>query len=263
MSAPDNRPQQQRQPALFLHGFAQTSRCVGPIVERLADIVSLDAIDLPGHGRGGPAQTMWQQAEFISQQFTEPRVVIGYSMGGRLALHLALKRPQSVSELVLISASPGLENERDRRARIRSDAALAARIEANGVTTFVEEWLALPLFAGIPAPYRFIAERSGNSAAGLADSLRLAGTGAQDSLWPRLHELTMPTCVITGVTDQKFTAIGADMTRRIPQAHHAIIDGAGHSPHLERPIETADAIRRFVTGQPTHVSNKEPNKTTG
>lgn len=254
MSAPDNRPQQQRQPALFLHGFAQTSRCVGPIVERLADIVSLEAIDLPGHGAGGPAQTMWQQAEFISQQFTEPRVVIGYSMGGRLALHLALVRPQCVSELVLISASPGLEDERDRNARIRSDEALAARIEAIGVSTFVEEWLALPLFAGIPAPYRFIAERSDNSAAGLAGSLRLAGTGAQATLWPRLHELTMRSCIITGAIDEKFTAIGADMARRIPQAHHVVIDGAGHSPHLERPIETADAIRRFVTGQTADAS---------
>lgn len=170
--------------------------------------------------------------------------LIGYSMGGRAALHVALTSPPSA--LVLISASPGLRHADERAQRRASDERLAKRVLQLGAARFAEEWMRLPMFAGIPPDLRFLEERAANSPMGLAQSLRRSGTGAQDSLWERLGEIATPTLVLSGSLDQKFTDIAGEMAALIPSAQHVIIDGAGHSPHLERPRHAAAAIASFA-----------------
>ncbi len=157
-------------------------------------------------------------------------------MGGRFCLHAALARPDLVERLVLISATAGLDDPADRAARRASDEALADHLLTVGVPTFLDEWLTLPLFAGLPPDRAHRSAREANTAAGLASSLRLAGTGTQVPLWDRLADLTLPVLVVTGADDAKFTAVGRRVVESIgPNAELAVVEGAGHTVHLEQP----------------------------
>jgi 2-succinyl-6-hydroxy-2,4-cyclohexadiene-1-carboxylate synthase len=156
-------------------------------------------------------------------------------MGGRLCLHLALAQPELVERLVLVSASPGIEDPGQRAARRASDGALAQRVEAEGVAAFVDWWLAQSLFATLPASAAGREERLANTAEGLAGSLRLAGAGSQAPLWDRLSELAMPALVVAGDLDATYVDIGRRMAARIgDNAELVLIPGAGHACHLER-----------------------------
>ena len=117
-----------------------------------------------------------------------PATYVGYSMGGRLCLHLALARPETVERLVLVSATAGIEDDDERATRRAADDALATSLERDGVDAFLDGWLAQPMFATLADPG--LDDRRRNVAAGLASSLRLAGTGTQQPLWDRLASLT-------------------------------------------------------------------------
>ena len=167
-------------------------------------------------------------------------LVLGYSMGGRVALHLALAAPERVRALVLESASPGIVNLTERAARRAADEALAARIERDGLDAFVRYWEALPLFAAQArlleeARARQRTQRLASNPHGLANSLRGAGAGAQDSLWDRLDRLPMPVLLVTGTLDARYQGIATEMASHLPHAQHASIPNAGHTPHLEQP----------------------------
>jgi 2-succinyl-6-hydroxy-2,4-cyclohexadiene-1-carboxylate synthase len=124
---------------------------------------------------------------------------------------------------------------------------MAARVERDGVEAFVDAWLAQPLFAGLGPDVQFREARAENTVEGLAESLRQAGTGAQDPLWDRLDRLTMPVLVVAGGLDTKFTALGRRLVDAIgDNAELAIVDGAGHAAHLERPTEFIALLRRFL-----------------
>jgi 2-succinyl-6-hydroxy-2,4-cyclohexadiene-1-carboxylate synthase len=167
-------------------------------------------------------------------------------MGARYALHVALTRPDLVRRLVTIGGTPGIEDAAERAARRAADEALAAGIERDGVAAFLDRWLAQPMFAGLPPDPDALADRRRNTAAGLAGSLRLAGTGTQEPLWERLPGLAMPVLVIAGASDEKFAAIGERMAAALPDATFVTVDGAGHAAHLERPDATADAVARWM-----------------
>lgn len=231
---------------VLLHGFTQTGACWGPLATGLAAEHEVVAVDLPGHGGSGAIEVGIESGTTLIAAAGGAATYVGYSMGGRFALRLALDRPDVVERLVLIGASPGLADADERAARRASDDALAAKVEAVGVEAFVRDWLALPLFAGIPHELRFETERCTNTAAGLASSLRLAGTGAQEPLWDRLGELAMPVLLVTGADDTKFTAIAATMAAAISNAEHVVVDGAGHTVHLERPEPTATVLRSWL-----------------
>ena len=205
------------------------------------------AIDAPGHGAASEIRAdLWAAAELAVETIGRG-VYLGYSMGGRIALHAALARPDAVEALVLVSATAGIDDTAERAQRAAADDALATHIEVVGIDVFVDEWLANPLFAGLEDTTTFASERRRNSAAGLASSLRLVGTGHQEPLWDRLAELTMPVLVVAGRDDPKFvdsaarlaTAIGTDATL-------AIIEGAGHSVHLERPMAFIDVLDSWL-----------------
>ncbi|MEO1058094.1 MAG: alpha/beta fold hydrolase [Actinomycetota bacterium] len=232
------------------HGFTQTARSwevVAPALQRhLDDSVELEAIDLPGHGAAGDVRAeLWGCADHLVAHGGEA-VYVGYSMGGRVALHAALAHPSAVTAMVLIGATPGIDDEVERFARRAADRELATRIEEIGVDAFIAEWLALPLFAGLSAEAAMRDDRRRNRAHDLASSLRLTGTGSQSPLWPRLAEIAAPTLVVVGADDEKFTAIGERMCAALPAGEIVTIEGAGHSAHLEQPDRTAAAIGEWV-----------------
>lgn len=193
------------------------------------------ALDAPGHGAAGELELDLVEGGAWLTSAGGRATYVGYSMGGRLCLHAALARPDLVRGLVLVSATGGIDDDLERAARRRADDALADRIETIGVPAFVDEWLAQPLFAGLDPAAAGCAERLTNTTRGLASSLRLAGTGTQAPLWDRLAGVDVPTLVIAGALDTKFVVLGERLAASIPDATLAVVDGAGHTVHLERP----------------------------
>ncbi len=232
----------------LLHGFTQTAACWGPFADELSTTHSLVAIDLPGHGGSGEVRADLSQTTELVASSIDRSIVIGYSLGGRVALHLALGHPQLVERLVIIGATGGLDSEEERRQRRVADESLADHLEDIGVDAFLDEWLSQPMFASLTAQQSFRELRATNAAAGLASSLRLCGTGTQESLWSRLGELTMPVLVIAGANDEKFTHLGHRLVESIgTNASIQLIDNAGHSAQLENPAGTAAAITKWLS----------------
>jgi 2-succinyl-6-hydroxy-2,4-cyclohexadiene-1-carboxylate synthase len=236
---------------VLVHGFTQTARCWGPFGTALAATHEGWAVDAPGHGGSSEVRTDLVEGASLLGAAGGRATYVGYSMGGRLALHLALARPDLVERLVLIGATAGIEDDAERATRRTADDALADHLEQDGVDAFLDEWLAQPLFAGLSPDAACVGERRRNTAAGLASSLRLAGTGTQRPLWSELPRLTMPVLLMIGADDAKFTSIAERMAERIgPAATMAVIPNAGHTAHLERPAETAEALRAWLAAHP-------------
>ncbi len=170
----------------------------------------------------------------------------GYSMGGRLALALALAHPNLVTGLVLVSATAGIVDARQRAERVESDEQLARTIERDGTGAFLDRWLAQAMFADVPPDAPGRTERATQSPAALASALRTLGTGSMPSLWDRLPELHMPVLVVTGDADAKFTEIGDAMAERIPHATRARL-ACGHAVPLVRPDELAALLHDFTS----------------
>jgi 2-succinyl-6-hydroxy-2,4-cyclohexadiene-1-carboxylate synthase len=232
---------------ILLHGFTQTGRSWQPVLHALAARYRAVAPDLPGHGdfsERRPASFAACDA-YLRALAGERIALAGYSMGGRIALHAALALGERVGRLVLIGASPGLADPAERAARAAEDAALADRIEAIGLESFVREWSAQALLADVP---RGIAEaadadRMRNTASGLAAALRGLGTGVMPSLWDRLGELALPVELVVGERDEKFHAIAQRMEAALPEARLHVVAGAGHAVQLEAPDVVADLLR--------------------
>jgi 2-succinyl-6-hydroxy-2,4-cyclohexadiene-1-carboxylate synthase len=234
---------------VLLHGFTQTGRSWRAIGHALAGRYRSAAPDLPGHGDfAGRRPASFPACDAYLRALTDgPFTLVGYSMGGRVALHAALSLGARVRRLVLIGASPGIADPAERAARAADDAALADRIEAIGIDAFVREWGAQPLFDGIPRGVAELidADRRRNTAAGLAAALRGLGTGVMPPLWDRLGELAMPIDLVVGERDEKFGAIAARMAERLPEARVHTVAGAGHVAHLEAP----DALVELLAGR--------------
>jgi len=235
---------------VLVHGFTQTGRSWGPVLEHLPPDLDVVTPDLPGHGTAAAVRTAFAATARGLAVRGGRAVYVGYSLGGRLALALACERPDLVAGLVTVGATAGLATAAERAARVASDEALARDIERDGVDAFLERWLAQPLFATLPRGASGLAERRANPAAGLAASLRLLGTGAMDPVWERLpalgEELARNGTVahfVAGGLDAKFAAVAADLARAAgPPARVHLVDGAGHAAHLERPAEIAAVI---------------------
>jgi len=229
---------------VLVHGFTQNRHCWSPVAETLAHRFEVVAIDAPGHG---DAAALAMDLATAGEQYGRdvgPAVWVGYSMGGRLALHVALAHPKAVTALVLVGTSPGIADANERQARRRADNALADRIETMGVASFIDNWLSQPLFANLDASNDHRSQRVSNTASGLASSLRLAGTGAQQSLWEHLGAITCPVLLVTGADDTKFTALAHTMAPLFGgRCDVTEVSGAGHSVHLEEP----DAFAAIVT----------------
>ena len=232
---------------LLLHGFTSTGRSWDAVRRRIdaATYTDVRAPDLRGHGDASDIRpaTMVACVKDLAQD--EPYALAGYSMGGRLALHLALAQPERVSRLVLVSTTAGIDGAPDRAGRRHADDEIADGIEAAGLETFARWWGAQTLFADQPPEVAAAAhrDRMRNTAAGLAASLRGMGTGTMAPLWDRLRELRMPAVVIAGERDAKFRALGERLADNLPSADLVIAKGAGHAVHLEAPDVIAKALQ--------------------
>ncbi len=232
-------------PVVLAHGFTQNAHCWGPLIDQLADAHTVEAVDLPGHGEADALRADLTGAADLLVATGGRAAYLGYSLGGRIALHAALRHPNEVSRLVLISTTAGIKAADERADRRTADEALARTTDP--LDHFLDRWTQLPLLAGIPAEALFLEERRRNSAAGLASSLRLCGTGTQEPLWSKLGDLTMPVLLISGGEDQKFTALAARMAEAIGAgARHVVVADAGHAPHLQRPCEVGTQVLAFL-----------------
>ncbi|MGD0672260.1 MAG: 2-succinyl-6-hydroxy-2,4-cyclohexadiene-1-carboxylate synthase [Candidatus Binatus sp.] len=250
-----------RDPVVLLHGFTGSKDSWRDLREQLRTDRRVISIDLPGHGGtrvgiGVENYSIERAAAMVIRLLNDvlavPRFsLLGYSMGGRLALFIALNYGAHINRLVLESASPGLADSAARAARRHADAELAAFAESAGIEAFVKRWESIPLFesmARMPAEKidRLRRERLGCCVEELARSLRGMGTGAQPWLGDELPALRIPTLAIAGALDSKFTAIGEQMAALAGDARFEAIDGAGHAPHLERPREFNRIVADFL-----------------
>jgi 2-succinyl-6-hydroxy-2,4-cyclohexadiene-1-carboxylate synthase len=237
------------EPILLLHGFTGCAENWREVAQQLADRFCLILLDLPGHGRTRTSDQLSSYtmpnvsndlANFVERLVGQPVNVCGYSMGGRLALYFSMAHPRWVKSLILESASPGLENEDERAARVLRDDELARRIERDGIPAFVDEWEQLALFDSqrtlpLSVRKRLHQQRMQNDARSLALSLRGMGAGAQPPLWNRLVDLNIPVTLVVGEQDSKYVAIARRMATMLPQAQIRVVSNAGHTVHLEQP----------------------------
>lgn len=233
---------------VMLHGFTQTGAAWESVARELGDRWRVSTPDLGGHGGNAALGPLSFAGEAAMIDAVAPRrfILCGYSLGGRIALYYALRRPERLRALVLVSCSPGLRDADDRARRRRDDEELAAAIESRPLDDFAEEWGSQPLFADQPGHVAAAAhaDRLRNTPDGLAASLRGLGTGVMPPLWDRLELLDLPVVVVVGERDHKFRAIGEEMVAALPRSRYIVVPDAGHAVHLERPVAIAEALER-------------------
>jgi len=248
-------------PVLVLHGFTGSMQTMQGVADALAGEHTVLAVDLLGHGRSqSPADpdryalrpTCADLVRVLEAQGEASAHVLGYSLGGRVALGLAALHPERVRSVVVIGAQPGLADPAARAERVRADAERARALEEEGLAAFVDTWMAQPLFASqrrrLGEAFWAAARRQrlANDPRGLAASLRGIGAGAQPPLHAELARTPVPALLAVGAADAKFRAIAEDTARRMARAEVAVIPDAGHACHLENPPAFLAAARRFL-----------------
>jgi 2-succinyl-6-hydroxy-2,4-cyclohexadiene-1-carboxylate synthase len=231
---------------VWLHGFTQTKESAHRFRTILAGTSELLTLDLPGHGENAVIRaSLTETANLLVEVLPdEPFVLGGYSYGARVALHFALAYPERLRGLVLLGATRGIEDRVERSERQRRDDDLADRIEKIGTELFLDEWLAQPMFATLPEDARERASRS-RDASGLANSLRLSGTGTQAWLAPDLASLITPTLALAGSNDEKFSREAAAIAGGVLNGQSASVTDASHAAHLEQPELVATLVESF------------------
>ena len=232
---------------LFLHGFMGSSADWQDVVAATMDLAYCIALDLPGHGASlgltPEAYTMEGTTQAVVQTLDELEVerpaIAGYSMGGRLALYLALRYPERCAGLFPESASPGLECGEVRKARREADEDKAKRLESGDFETFLRDWYRQPLFESLAGDEgllrRTIEARRRNDPVELARSLRAMGTGSQPSLWEELQDLAVPALAVAGGLDYRYARVSSRMAEIGPRMESKLVPGAGHTVHAETP----------------------------
>lgn len=231
-------------PSLVLaHGFTQNARCWGSFGDLCSNDFDVVAVDAPGHGQSGYDNADLSQAGKLIMDVGGPAHYVGYSMGGRMLLHAALNDTMGlIRSLILIGATPGIEDNKARAARQAEDKNRARHIMQVGTQTFINEWLSMPMFANLSVEESGLTKRYENSPDGMAASLVNCGTGNQYPLWEYLPRLRMPVLVIAGSGDPNYTAIGQRMVETIgTNARFVSIEG-GHAVHLENGLVTAAVV---------------------
>lgn len=249
------------EPLVFLHGFTGSSLSWQHLINVFRHH-QLIFIDILGHGKtdhpSDPArykmeEVVWDIVEILNQLAIEKASIVGYSMGGRLALSLAALHRHRVQKLVLESSSPGLKTNEERDQRIKSDQVLANEIVAGGISSFVDKWEKIPLFSSQMTlsdeqKKKMRNQRLMNSEIGLANSLLGMGTGSQPSWWDELPNINIPTLLLCGEWDQKFCEIAKRMHELFPISVLKEINLAGHAIHVEQPRIFGKIVNEFLNG---------------
>jgi len=233
---------------MLLHGFTQSASSLEPLASMIGERTVL-RVDLPGHGASSDVSADLDAAAAMVADLAEGERfdVVGYSLGGRVALHVACATPPGLRRVVTIGASAGIADDDARAARLERDVATANALESGGdVASFISRWLANPMFATLPPERADVSGRLRNSAAGLADSLRRCSLGAQRWLMPELARLECPTLMVAGARDDPFVAQACAVARASSAVAAVSVPGAGHACHLEQPAVAARLIARFL-----------------
>lgn len=243
-------------PIVLLHGFLGCATDWDDLVRDLAVDHQCVRVDLPGHGQSlnlpDAAYTFSGAVDAIATALAPlslpPAALVGYSMGGRLALALAARAPARWRALVLESASAGLESDAARAERVAADEEWAARLDARPLDDVLREWYRQPVFAFGPAgaPKPLLARRRANRPPELARALRGLGTGRQPSFWPALAGLPMPLLLLAGARDAKYAELSERMRRLCPRAERVMVSDAGHNVHADAPGAWLREVRRFL-----------------
>ena len=253
-------PQDNAPVILYLHGFLGCREDWNPTASALGPAFGHLQIDLPGHGATGNAPDDAAFAmpgcaraliELVDHLGIQTCHVLGYSMGGRLALYLARYHAGRFGRFVIASASPGLKTSGERTERINRDHELALRLRSDGLDRFLTDWYNLPLFATLDqdseAFRQLLVRRRRNDPEALARSLQQMGTGAQPSLWDELGSIKAAALFVAGARDAKFKNLASQMANLCPHAQLAILADAGHTVHLETPDAFCRATVRFLS----------------
>jgi 2-succinyl-6-hydroxy-2,4-cyclohexadiene-1-carboxylate synthase len=233
---------------VLLHGFTHTGASWNRVLSELgAERYRPVAPDIRGHGSASAIEPVELAGVLADLDAMAPDqfALVGYSMGGRLALHAALAMPERIEHLVLIGASPGIASASERAERQRAAEAMADRLERMSIEEFAAEWARTPVLAGLPAEVlaEVHVDRLRSSVTGLARALRGLGTGALPSLWDQLGEVRVPITLIVGERDRKFRRIAGDVAASLERRQIAVVPGTGHAVHLEAPAAVAAVIR--------------------
>ena len=225
---------------VLVPGFTQTATSWSGTTEVVRESCDVRALDIP-------TPTSFSGTARAIGGAGGRALYVGYSMGGRLCLRLAIDRPDLVRGLFLVSATPGIADRAERAARVEADEVLADGVEHDSVESFLTQWLAQPMFASVPPDAPGLADRRRLTPAFLAACLRTLGTGAMDPMWHDLHKLKMPVMLVTGTHDEKFTAIARRMLERMhPGVTHMQLEG-GHALPLEQPAVLGGLIAAFAS----------------
>jgi len=242
----------------FLHGFTCSSGDWSDVIDKNFNPI---LIDLIGHGKSDSPKDLdfyrddsqLEQIKKIISHFTDEKIILcGYSMGGRLALSFANKYAGNLSGLILESSTYGINSKLERDERIKQDNAVCEYINTHSINEFVNFWMNKDLFSSLKKlpeeKYNSVIEsKIENNKIGLVNSLLGFGTGIMPSLIKNLKKIEIPTLLITGELDKKFTKINQEMMNEFPNAIHTIINNVGHSTHLENPSEFIDRINQFLS----------------
>ncbi|MBR9979235.1 MAG: 2-succinyl-5-enolpyruvyl-6-hydroxy-3-cyclohexene-1-carboxylic-acid synthase [Bacteroidetes bacterium] len=246
---------------LLLHGFTRSHRSWLPVLTHIPDY-DVITVDLMGHGDSPCPSPLHDEAAYrfehsavelkriIDQLGLRKVHLVGYSLGGRLALHVATHFPDMLRSLALISMNPGIEDEAERARRRDEDAQLIASIGSEGLARFVEEWSQGPLFAAqretdTRAWREVRAERLRGCTRGLQGSLLGSGQGAQTPLWDTLPRISVPALVVAGGDDTKYSGIARRMAGLLPRAEPLLFEGCGHDVLFSHAEQLATVLRAF------------------
>jgi 2-succinyl-6-hydroxy-2,4-cyclohexadiene-1-carboxylate synthase len=239
-------------PLVLLHGFTQTGRLWGRFGDALAQSYTLVTVDLPGHGSSDAVRADLPTSGRLVADAVRDAIgdtacgLVGYSLGARVGLHVLTQSDMQISRAALIGATGGIEDPEARAARRRSDEARADELEVSGdIEGFLESWLQGPLFERL-GDEADRAERLRNSAAGLASSLRLSGTGTQEPLWDAIPAIGCPVLTLAGTDDIRFAAHALRLARLAPAGVVSLVPGGGHAVHLAQPDHTGRIVTHWL-----------------
>lgn len=249
-------------PLLMLHGFMGAHDDWEPIIDSLCEDYRCLAVDLPGHGRtpfaGDPAAYTFAGAADLVRAFLQQRGVgsahvLGYSMGGRLALYMAAHHPDVCDRVVVESASPGLLDKHMAGARVQQDGRWATRFETEPMETVLRDWYRQPVFASLQERPEVLEammrRRMNNCPAEIARAMRGFSVGIQAPLWAALPDMSRDVLVLVGEKDGKYLQVAERMAQSGPRVGVAVIPEAGHNAHCEQPDEFARVCREWFSGK--------------